>query len=303
MAAPVAFLNGVYLPADRAGLPLHDAGFVQGATVTDLVRTFRHQPFRWEQHLTRFRESCRQCRVPMPHSDREITGWMRELVARNAELLPPGADLGIVLFATPGPIGHYAGLPGGPGDGPPTFGMHSFPLPFARYRRMFAEGGRLVVPTVRQVPQNCVSLRAKQRSRMHWWLAQCEAHDVDPMADALLLDEMGCVTETASANLLVVLNGDVLTPRGESVLGGVTLRVVREICAGLGIGFYEESLTPADCHAAEEIMLTCTSWCVAGVSRFDGRPVPWPGPIYEKIARAFDAVVGLDYRGQIAGGA
>ena len=41
---------------------------------------------------------------------------------------------------------------GGPGDGPPTLGLHTFPLPFARYARLFREGARLVVPPTRQVP-------------------------------------------------------------------------------------------------------------------------------------------------------
>src|SRR4051812_46124074 len=118
MAAPVVFLNGRFVPADQAGLALHDAGFVQGATVTDLVRTFRHQPFQWERHLARFRESCRLCRVPLVPTDEEVTSWMRELVTHNAGLLRPGGDLAVVLFATPGALGVYGGLDG---DGPPTF--------------------------------------------------------------------------------------------------------------------------------------------------------------------------------------
>ena len=45
------------------------------------------------------------------------------------------------------------------------------PLPFARYRRFFEEGARLVIPSTRHVPAVCVDPRIKQRSRLHWWRA------------------------------------------------------------------------------------------------------------------------------------
>src|SRR5947209_9117038 len=114
------FLNGRFVPAAEARLPFHDAGFVFGATVTDLCRTFRHQLYRWPDHLARFRHSCRYARIPQPVSDEDLTRLAEELVAHNARLLKPEKDLALVVFATPGTIGYYAGLDGGPGDGPPT---------------------------------------------------------------------------------------------------------------------------------------------------------------------------------------
>ena len=48
-----------FLPYAAARLSLHDAGFVFGATVSDLCRTFRHRLFRLSDHLARFADSCR----------------------------------------------------------------------------------------------------------------------------------------------------------------------------------------------------------------------------------------------------
>src|SRR5438105_11192385 len=101
---PLAYLNGQFLDQDQARLPLHDAGFVLGATVTDLCRTFRHRPFRLADHLARFRASCRSARVPLLPSDAELAGHAERLVAHNAALLSPDQDLALVLFATPGPV-------------------------------------------------------------------------------------------------------------------------------------------------------------------------------------------------------
>ena len=73
------------------------------------------------------------------------------------------------------------------------------------------------------------------------------------------------MTETAAANLLVVQGGQVLTPRGERVLAGVSLQVVEELCAELGVPFAEADLTVADCQRADEAMLSNTAFCLVGV--------------------------------------
>ncbi len=299
MSEPLAYLDGRLVPQHETRLPLHDAGFVMGATVTDLCRTVRHQLYRWPDHLARFRRSCRSARIDLPLAAEEIERRAEELVAHNARLLAPEQDLALVLLATPGPIGYYAGLPGGPGDAPPTFAMHTFPLPLARYRRFFEEGVRLVIPATRQVPAVCVDSRLKQRSRMHWWLAEQEAHRIDPLASALLLDLDGFVTETAAANFLLVRGGTVLTPPRQAVLEGVSLRVVEELCAGLGIHFAERPLRPHDCLNADEAMVCSTPYCLAGVSRMDGAPLPWPGPVFRRLLEAWGRQLGLDIAGQI----
>jgi branched-subunit amino acid aminotransferase/4-amino-4-deoxychorismate lyase len=299
MADPVAYLNGRFLPQSGAMLTLHDAGFVWGATVADLCRTFCHRLFRLGDHLARFRASCLAARIPQPLPDNELERIAQELAAQNAALLRPEQDLALVLFATPGPIGYYLGQPGGPGDGPPTLGMHTFPIPFERHAPLFERGAHLVVPATRHVPGDCLDPRIKQRSRLSSWLAEQQTRDVDPGASVLLLDQDGHVTETAAANLLIVRDGVVLTPPRDTVLGGISLRVVEEICAELGIPFREQPLTIADCLEAQEAMLSSTTFCLAGVSRLDGKPLPWPGAVHERLLAHWSQRVGLDIRRQI----
>src|SRR5438270_6723699 len=99
-AEPVAWLNGCFLPYSRAMLPLHDAGFVYGATVTDRLRTFRQRLFRLDDHLSRFRHSCDAAFVPQPHSDDELRSLVHDLIDRNRKLLAPTQELSVVVFAT-----------------------------------------------------------------------------------------------------------------------------------------------------------------------------------------------------------
>lgn len=298
MPEPLAYLNGQILPQSQASLPFHDAGLIYGAVVTDLVRTFKYRPFRLADHVARFRQSCRSAHIPQPVPDEEVTEIAQHLIVRNSDMMKPGLDLALVMFATPGPINYYAGIEAG-GESGPTLVMHTFPLPFARYLRFLKEGVRLFVPSVRHLPVECVDPRIKQRSRMHWWLAEQEAFRADPGSMALLLDANGYVTETASANIVVVRKNIILIPPRSSVLGGVSLQVVEELCGELGRAVAEQPLTLYDLLSAEEVFVTCTTYCLAGVSKVNGIPIPWPGPIFMRLVEAWNQRVGFDIHHQI----
>jgi branched-chain amino acid aminotransferase len=305
MPEPLAYLNGRFLPQAQAALPLYDAGFVLGATVTDFVRTFRHRPFRLADHLSRFRESCRLAFIAQPLSDDELTGIAEELVAHNSRLIAPGQELALVLVATPGRVGYYRGEPGGAGDGPPTLGMHTFPLPFARFRRLFREGATLTVSD-RLVPPGCIDPRIKHRSRLHLWLTEQTLRrtaEADPHATPLFVVDAGpdrhLIRETPTANFLAVLDGVVTSPPREAILPGVSLRVVEELCHALGIPFAEREITTGDLGAEpDEAILANTTTCLVGVSRIMGRGVRWPGPVYQRLLATWSDLVGVDIAGQ-----
>jgi branched-chain amino acid aminotransferase len=298
MTEPLAFLNGRLLPQAQAQLALNDAGFIFGATVTDLCRTFRHRLYRWPDHLARFRRSCQLTYIDVPFDDAFITQQADELIAHNANLVDANQDLALVLFATPGPVGYYLGQPTAAGE-QPTFGMHTFPLPFVRYRPWIEQGIRLATPSVRQVPAACVNPHIKQRSRIHWWLAEQEVRRNNSGAQALLIDLAGNITETATSNFLLVKNNTIVSPPFENVLDGISLKVVMELCGRLRIPFGQRNILLDECYAADELLLTCTSYCLAGVAQLNGCAIPWPGPMLRRLLEAWNAEVGVDIHGQI----
>ena len=298
MTEPLAFLNGRLLPQSQASLALNDAGFVFGATVTDLCRTFRHRLYRWPEHLARFRRSCQLAYLDVPFDDAAITQQAEELVTHNTTLLDANQDLALVMFATPGPVGFYLGQSIAAGE-QPTFGMHTFPLPFARYRPWIENGVVLATPNVRQVPSACVDPHIKQRSRLHWWLADQEVKRTQPGAVALLLDASGHVTETAAANVLIVRDGVVLSPLSDAILEGVSLAVVRELCDSLNVPFEHRPLTVADFAGADEAWLTSTPFGIVGVRQVNAVTIPFPGPRMQRVQAAWTAAIGLDLHAQI----
>ena len=278
-ADPLAFHNGRFVPPADLTLGFADAGIVFGATVTDFCRTYRRRLFRWPDHLARLRRDCAACHVPLPYTDAELTTAAEHLVAHNA-----GADdLAVITFATPGPLGYMLGRPD---DGPPTVGMHTFPVPAHRYARFFTDGVTLAVAGT--MAGGIVPATAKHRSRLHWWLASRRM--TDPAAVPVLLDPHGAA-DTPIGGVLAVADGEILAPPPGSVLESVSVGVVRELCGPLGLPVREAATDYRHLPAGvTELLLVGSGFGVAGVRHFDGRKFVWPGPVCRALAAAWSAL-------------
>ncbi len=292
----VASYNGQIRPLEEITLVLNDAGFVFGATVTDLCRTFHGRPFRLPDHLARFRQSARLARVPLLVPDGELHHIVEQVLQHNKNNVPSQVEWLIVLLATPGPLAHVFGQKDLSAQPQPTLIVYAYPLPCWRYAPLVRQGAILKTASVRQIPAASIPPQIKQRSRLHWWIADRSA---PPGILALLLDQEGFVTETSTANFAVVRHGCVLTPRREKVLPGVSLAVVEELCQRLGVPWIETDLRPEDCYGATEAWLCSTPYCLAPVAQIDDRALRCPGPLYERIIDRWSADVGLDIRAQV----
>jgi branched-subunit amino acid aminotransferase/4-amino-4-deoxychorismate lyase len=291
---PLAYLNGQWLPLSRVAISALDAGFVQGVTVAEQLRTFGGRLFRLEEHLARLARSLEIIGVDPGLSLAELGNIAAELAAQNAKLLDPADDQNVTLFVTPGPYGAYAAV--SPHAGP-TVAVHTQPLPFGQWAAKYDRGESLIVSSVMQVPARCWPPELKCRSRMHYYLADREARQREAGARALLLDERGLVTEASTANVLVYRRGEgLLSPPKENILPGVTVAVVEELALAAGLPFVHRDLTVEDVATADEAFLCSTSPCLLAVTRFNGRPLGEgrPGPIAAQLWAAWNRLVGVD---------
>jgi branched-subunit amino acid aminotransferase/4-amino-4-deoxychorismate lyase len=302
---PHVFLNGRMLPASQAHLSVYDSGVVLGATVTELVRTFRKELFRLDDHLRRLAQSLHFVGFDIGMSMDELGRTVRQLVAENARLLPAEDELGLVIFVTAGEYPTYAGGAAGSVRSTPTLCAHTFPLPFELWSDKLSAGIHLVTPSIRHVPPQCYDPKMKCRSRMHYYLADQQARLVDRNAAALLLDLEGNVTETGAANFLIVEDGTIVSPSLRNTLPGVSRATVIELAAKLGIPFAVRDLQVFDAINADEALLASTPYCLMPVSKINGTDIGTgqPGPIYGQVAKAWSDLVGLDIVQQIVDGA
>ena len=299
---PTVYLVDRFVPASQASVPVYDLGIVLGATVTDMTRTFRHQPFRLRDHIERFYRSCRYTRIQPPFDQDRMEEVSRQVVDANTELLGKDQELGLIHFITPGPVASYAGRPLSRQECKPTLCIHSFPLPFEQFARLFREGAHVVTPSIRHLPPVCVDSKIKHRSRMHQWLAGKEVAQIDPQAVILFLDLEGNVAECDGSNFLIVRDGCVISPTSRNILSGVSLLTVRELCSELDIPFQEKNIQVYDVINADEAMLSTTPYCLAPVSKINGASIgsgEVQGPIFRALMQAWNRRAGVDIVEQI----
>jgi branched-subunit amino acid aminotransferase/4-amino-4-deoxychorismate lyase len=298
---PLVYLNGRLVPAAEARLAVYDAGVVQGATVAEQTRTFRHRPYLVGDHLDRLFRGLRYAHMDVGLSKEELATISEEVLAHNARLIDADDDLGLIQFVTAGEYATYAGMSGWPPRTAPTVCVHTYPLPFGLWAGKMRTGAHLLTPSVRNVPPQCWDPQLKCRSRMHYYLAEREVRSVDPEAYALLLDLDGHVTETNAANFLMVERGTIVSPLAAKVLPGISRATVIELAAKLGIPFVERDVPVASAQHAEEAFLSSTPYCLLPVTRINGAAIGdgRPGPVYRQLLEAWGRAVGMDIERQI----
>lgn len=90
--------------------------------------------------------------------------------------------------------------------------------------------------------------------------------------NALVCDMLGNVAELASANVMMVKGGEVLTPvPNGSFLNGITRQRVIGLLRGAGVPVHEVTLTVEDFRSADEIFSTGNYSKVSPITQFDDR--------------------------------
>ena len=290
---PIAYFNRNYVPADELRLPVSDTGFMLGVTIAEQLRTFAGRPFRVQQHLQRMQQGLQAVGLLCVMDEHDLAAILQRVVQHNLQCLEPGDDLGITLFATPGPYSTYSAEP----DPQPTVAVHTYPLPFRLWWRKYETGQPLVLVDVQQVSSRCWPAAIKCRSRMHYYLAARQARQRNADAAALLLDESGCVSETPSANVVACFADEgLVSPPRQKILPGVSLQVVDELARDADVPFGYRDLRAEELSTAEEILLTSTPYGLLPVTQLNEQPVGdgQVGRIYRRLLQRWGKQVGVD---------
>jgi len=295
MDQPIAYLKGNFVPASECALPMYDLGIVLGAAVTDFLRTFHQRPYRMDDHIQRFYRSCKYARIQPPVDLAESISISEHLLKTNAPL-HPGQELGLIFYMTAGENSVYAGAAGVPANPTPSYVQHTFPMRFDLFRDIFVNGVHCMTPAPRHWPPQCLSSKIKNRNRLHMWIGEQEIRQLDATAMPLYLDVNGNITETGGSNFVIYRDGKVISPRRNNVLWGISLTVLEEILAQLGVPFVEDDIQTYDVVNADEAWLPTTPYCLGPVVKINGVPIGdgTPGPMWRRIIDHWSEIVEKD---------
>jgi branched-subunit amino acid aminotransferase/4-amino-4-deoxychorismate lyase len=290
---PIALFNEDIVPREQLHIELDDIGFVMGTTISERLRTFGGQLFQAEEHFARLALSLESLGIASPELLSRVQAAAIDIVAHNSALCGAGSDLGLVVLVTPGRVT----------TNEPTVLVYSSALPFSEMHSWYSDGVSLQVVSHRQVPENCWPSHLKCRSRMHYYLADQEARSKQSESRALLLDQHDNIAEASTANLLIYIKDTgFVSPRKENILSGISLSVLENLAAQLGVNFQYADFSVADLMEADEVMLCSTSPSVWAVRECNGQAcgAGADGEMVLALQRGFSDLVGIDIVAQAA---
>lgn len=293
----MVYLSGVMVPESEAKISIFDSAIMLGDCLTESTRTFRHQPFRLEEHITRLYRSLKVCRVNPGLTPEEMTRVTLQVLDANRSLMGDDDDCWIVHnisrgLMKPGPSPSQSN--------PATIMIFTSPMDLRGWARYYTEGCHAVTSFSRAIPAQSLDARIKNRSRLFYTLADTEARMVDPEAQVVILDTDGNVSENKGGNIFAVIDGEVRTPSTENCLAGISRQTVIELAQDLGLRVREARLQTYDFYTAEEVFFTSTPYCIMPATRFNGLTVGdgQVGPITKRLLTAWSERVGVDIVGQ-----
>ncbi|NEP82152.1 MAG: hypothetical protein F6K39_30815 [Okeania sp. SIO3B3] len=157
--------------------------------------------------------------------------------------------------------------------------------PMKKYRDN--DGVTLVSSTIERLSPKAADVTAKiagfyTNSHFNHEYAKSQMAD-----DAVMLDVEGNVAEVSSANVFIVKNGVLKTPRLGYTLEGITRQSVITLAKDLGIPVEETDLTFDDLRSADELFLTGTAAEIEPCIIYDGRALP-VGETTKALKERFD---------------
>ena len=293
MSEPISYFNGEFVPDSECKIHISHRSFRRGDTVYDVSRTFNGRVHRLGEHLDRLYRSLTYARIDPGMTRDEMESVTREVMNLNEPMRGSGGDS--VVWHTV--VREYAPSPARINEPTPaTVCVSVKPIDFKSHARQYKTGCHVVFSRTRSYPSQSLEPKLKHYSRMNFSLAELEATDVDPEAQAVLLDLDGNISENTTGNFFIVTDGVLRTPTDRSILQGVSRLDVLELAKNLDIPTSEEDLQPYDAYTADEAFLSNTIYCALPVSRIDNRAIgkEVPGPVVQRLLAAWSEMVGVD---------
>src|SRR5712692_4081979 len=288
----IVYLNGSFVPESEAKVSVRDAGFTSGDAVYDVTRTFGHKPFKLREHTERLFRSLCYTRIDCGLSLEEMEKKTLEVFDKNKHLLGKDDDYALWQIVSRG----TRFMEGARAKGRATVTIYCVPINFKEFARHLIDGVRLVIPSTRRIPPQCLESKAKITNKMNHNIAVFEAKQADPRAIPLMLDIDGNLSETSAHNFFLVIAGKLCTPSDKNVLGGITKDTIFDLAKQLSVEVVEGNYTPYDLYNAEEAFLASTSPTFVPVKTVNGVKIGKgaPGSITLRMIGAWNKMVGMD---------
>ncbi len=275
------WLDGEFVPWREAKLHVLSHGLHYASAVFEGERAYNGAVFKMTEHHRRLHESARilgfeipwtveqidEATVALLKENNIVDGYVRPIAWRGSEMMGVSAQktairLAIATWEWPA---YYS----------PEARMQGIRMMFAPYRR----------PDPRTAPVHSKAAGLYMICTLSKHAAEAQGYN-----DALMLDWRGQIAEATGANVFLVQEGAIHTPKPDCFLDGITRRTVIELAKEHGYEVVERAILPEELGQTSEVFITGTAAEVTPVREI-GEYRFTPGEITLNLVEAYDATV------------
>ncbi len=298
----LVWFNGEFVPESEARISIYDSALMFGDMVFEMTRSFNKKQFKLREHLERLYASIKYLRIPISMSIEEMERHCYETIEANDPVFEKDDEHRLMIDVSRGILSIYQGVVGIHHG--PNIIIADFPLRWtvAGMGKLYDTGINAVITSQRAIPAYLLEPKVKNRSRIHYLMANIEASLFEGDNNwALLLDPDGFIAEGTGDNFFIVKDNVIITPEGRNILRGISRAYVFELAKKLNIPCIEKNIETYDVITADEAFMTGTPFCILPVSSINSIPIgngPM-GKITRRLLDLWSEEVGVDIVGQI----
>lgn len=263
------FMNGEYVDAKVASIPVRTHAFLYGTSVFEGIRAYYNKEdnqlyaFRVQEHYERLLRSAKVMWMKTPYSIDEYCSITKKLLKKND--YKTDVYIRPTLYKSSQKVGPTLT------DNEDSFLI--FTTPFGDYFDS-DRGLKLCVSNWRRTSDNAIPPRAKVGGAYaNSALIKTDAHEAG-FDDAVVLSESGQVTEGSAMNIFLVINGVLTTSNTtDDILVGVTRNTIIELAKELNIPVKERAIDRTELYLADEVFCCGTGAQIVPVESIDHRMV------------------------------
>ncbi len=253
----MVYLNGKFIPKNKACVSVMDRGFLFGDGVYEVFPVYGKIIVGEELHLRRLQEGLDTINIINPHSNENWSQLIRDLISYHQDYQNQSVYLQITRGCDNDRKHTHSDLT-------PTVYMQSTPFVSKSKNDLLRGSSAITRDDIRwnQCNTKSISLLANIM-----YAQEANNHQ----AEETILCRNGVITECSSSNIFIVSNGCIYThPEGSHILSGVTRKIVLNCANDCQILAKEKTFTKQELMQADEAWITSSTREIMPITSIDG---------------------------------
>ncbi len=263
---PYVWINGTLKPLDQASIPVTDQGFQFGYGFFETIRVNKGKPKYLKEHIARFYQTWKYL-FSGETPDLTWNDIIDQVIIQNGLADKTAA---VKIIATMG-------------DQTKSPVFHTLLTMAMPYTHRLAEKKETGINLALYPKERQIHLADHKTLNYLFYLLAAKWAAKSGADEALILNPDGTVSETNTANILLIKDKKVIRPVSSHVLPGIMEQVVCNLFYNRGYKVIRQKIVPKDLFSAGQVFITNSLMGIVPVLSLDGKKMPLPTDLWKKI--------------------